>query len=88
MARINPFVFMLLLYFLSLLLPGNYSLWNQLKYSQEIRKQKREIAYLEKEIKQSTKALEELQFEEDMLEKYAREKYLMKAPDEDIYLLR
>lgn len=55
--------------------------------------QKREIAELKAEIKKYTKQyeedtrlLEELNNNPETIEEIAREKYLMKTPDEDIYI--
>ncbi len=36
---------------------------------------------------QTQKHLDEIKYKRDMLEKYARERYLMKEEDEDLYLL-
>ena len=53
----------------------------------KIRKLKKEIAYYEKEIENNTKKIIELQSSSENLEKFAREQYLMKQANEDIFIL-
>ena len=87
----NPFVLAGILFVLYLLLPpfsGEYSLWNQTKTSRRLSETRAEYDKLSREIEVSRKDLEELRYRKDMLEKYAREKFLMKADDEDLYLLK
>lgn len=85
--RVNPFLFLTAGFLISIVIPGDYSVWNQLKYDRELNKQAREIQQLERKIYEVKAAKEELKLENDRLEKFARERYLMKEEDEDIYLI-
>lgn len=91
LGRVNPFVFFGVLFLGYMILPpfsGQYSLWSQLKTQHRLRTLRSEHKKLQSEIEESRKKLEELQLHKDMLEKYAREKFLMKAEDEDLFLLK
>jgi cell division protein FtsB len=55
-------------------------------YSQYKQLQNDQIYYQNK-IKEDSKELEELQTNKDNLEKFAREKYLMKKDNEDVFLV-
>ena len=64
-----------------------YDLITRFKNERKIRKLEREITYYEKEIEQNTKKINELKSSNENLEKFAREQYLMKQPDEDIFIV-
>ncbi len=53
----------------------------------EIRKLKKEKEYYEKKIKEDRKTIESLKEDDDYLEKFAREKYLMKKENEDLFIV-
>ncbi|MGI6320255.1 MAG: FtsB family cell division protein [Bacteroidales bacterium] len=54
---------------------------------QELKKVEKERQYYLQEIKENQTTTYELLNNIDLLEKYAREKYLMKRDDEDIFLI-
>lgn len=53
---------------------------------QEIRELKEEIRYYREENEKSIKLLDELDSNDDVLERIARERYYMKRENEDIYI--
>ena len=60
----------------------------QLKHKQELRKLEESKKYYEKQIAATRQELDQLKSDPALLEKYAREKYLMKRDNEDVYLIR
>ncbi|MDL2213143.1 septum formation initiator family protein [Bacteroides sp. OttesenSCG-928-D19] len=58
----------------------------RMKYEQEIRELTREIEKYRAEYNESTEILNELTTNPEAIERIAREKYLMKKPNEDIYI--
>lgn len=88
LKRVNPFLLLGIAIILTIIIPNEYSVWTQLKYSRTIDKQQREIQELERSIEKTKKAQSELWKKKDRLEKFAREQYLMKEEDEEIYLLK
>jgi cell division protein FtsB len=57
------------------------------KYNEKIRSLENEIEKYRKEIEQNRKKIEKLQTDKMDLEQFAREEYLMKKPDEDIFIV-
>ncbi|MFW6019180.1 MAG: FtsB family cell division protein [Bacteroidales bacterium] len=60
---------------------------SQWRLNNKVNDLKEEKVYYKKEIKKDRKAARELQTNKKTLERYAREKYLMKRDDEDIFLI-
>lgn len=59
--------------------------WN---YSREAAVLREEIEKYRKEYEENTERLNELAVDSGAIERIAREKYLMKKPDEDIYVFK
>ena len=62
------------------------SLIQRAKHREEIRELNEEIAKYHKQFEEDTRKLKELTDNPEALEKIAREKYLMKKPNEDIFI--
>jgi cell division protein FtsB len=62
------------------------NLIRRLNQNREIGRLKKEIEIYKKAYENDTQQLNELITNPDKIEKIAREKYLMKRPDEDIYI--
>ena len=61
-------------------------LFRRLGYESEISQLKEEIEKYRADYEENTKRLNELNSNPDAIEQVAREKYLMKKPNEDIYV--
>ena len=62
-------------------------LMSQYEYSSQVNKLEEEREFYTKETEQVRKDLTELTTNREKLEKFAREKYLMKKENEDIYVI-
>ena len=62
------------------------SLIQRAKHQEEINTLNSEIARYRKQFEEDTKKLKELTSNPEALEKIAREKYLMKKPNEDVFI--
>lgn len=62
------------------------SLYRRFAYEREISQLKEEIEKYRADYEENTRRLNELSTDPDAIEKIAREKYLMKKPNEDIYV--
>jgi cell division protein FtsB len=60
----------------------------QYRLGKQIDELKSEKAFYEAEIQKLKEQREALSNDEEMLEKYAREQFLMKKPEEDLFLLK
>jgi len=63
-------------------------LFSQYQYYQQVSKLKQERDFYQKEITQVNKDLDELSSDPKKLEKFAREKYLMKKDNEDVFVIQ
>ncbi|HEU4470452.1 MAG TPA: septum formation initiator family protein [Flavisolibacter sp.] len=62
--------------------------FTQLEWKQELREMQASKAYFIKQIEENRQFSNELQFNAAAVEKFAREKYLMKKDNEEIFLVR
>ena len=62
-------------------------IYSQYKLSRKLNKLEARKAYYQEKIMEVRQDREELLSNPELLEKFAREKYLMKKPSEDIYVL-
>jgi len=53
----------------------------------ELKQLEHDITYYQQNIEETRSRLEELKTNTDNLEKFAREQYLMKKPDEDVFVI-
>ena len=86
--RLNPFAVMGVIGLLVLLYPDEDSIFSQIEYSTQLKSMTKERDRLKKQIEEDRVKLDQLRFKKSKLEKYARESFLMKADDEDLYLLK
>jgi len=64
------------------------SLLKRRKFNQRIEELREDTAYFKQKIRKDSARLHEMKNNPESLERYAREKYYMKAPDEDIFIIR
>ncbi|MCQ2205033.1 MAG: septum formation initiator family protein [Bacteroidales bacterium] len=74
--------------FLVLLLIDQNSLSVRYELSQKVDKMENEKQMLQGRIEQTRRKMDELKSDKSMLEKFAREEYYMKKPDEVIYIIK
>lgn len=60
---------------------------SQFRLGQKLNELEAEKEFYEREIEQVNRDREELLTDDELLEKFAREKYLMKKPEEDVYVI-
>ncbi len=80
---LTPIVFLLWVLFFN-----DVDLFFIMKSRGELRDMKREMEYLERENELTREALYDLTTNDATLEKFAREEYFMKKPNEDIFVVR
>jgi cell division protein FtsB len=62
--------------------------FTQMQRRSELNELKQSKAYFEKQIAENRKFSKDLQFNASAIEKYAREKYLMKRENEDLFIIQ
>ena len=83
----NKYVLTSLVFLLWLLLFDQNNLSERRKNTNEYNQLLEEKEYYQKKIEEDKKRIEELKTNNDNLEKFAREQYLMKKDNEDIFIV-
>lgn len=76
-----------MIFFIWLLVFDQNNLIDKIKYINEKRQAEKDRQYYIERIELDIKRLQELETNVNNLEKFAREKYLMKKPNEDIFIV-
>ena len=87
LAGLNKYWLVTIVFFSVTFLIGDSNLYNRYKYDEKIHSLESEISRYKKEIEENKKKIQELQTDKVGLEQFAREEYLMKKEDEDIFII-
>lgn len=82
----NKYVFTSLLFVVWMMFIDENNVISQVKNRLKLAELEKDREFYEHEISESTADLKLLQHDREVLEKFAREKYLMKKADEDIFV--
>ena len=66
---------------------GDSNLYKHHIYNEKILELEKEIKFYQKEIEMNRQKLDDLNTSKERLERYAREEYFMKKPDEDVFIV-
>lgn len=83
----NKYFITLFLFLLWMIFFDQHNMISQARMSEKVSDLQKEQEYYRQEIKKDRQAAMELQTNAQTLEKYARETYLMKRENEDIFLI-
>lgn len=83
----NPYVILSIFFLVWMFFIDRNDFFAQQKYRERLDKLKADKAYYEEEIAKTQKDMEELTSDPKKLEKFAREKYLMKRENEDVFVI-
>jgi cell division protein FtsB len=86
LAGLNKYWLVTIFFMAVMFLFGDSNLYNRFVYNEKIRSLESEINKYQKEIEQNKAKLHEILTDKDVLEKFAREEYLMKKENEDIFI--
>ncbi|MBN2213832.1 MAG: septum formation inhibitor [Bacteroidales bacterium] len=84
----NKYILTSILFMIWLLFFDQNNLLDRRKYVNEYKQLLKDREYYLEKIEEDKKRLEELQTNDENLEKFAREQYLMKKDGEDIFIIR
>jgi cell division protein FtsB len=87
LARLNKYWLVTILFLGVTFFIGDSNLYNRYKYDEKIRTLDNEINRYKKEIEQNRQKFKKLQTDKAGLEQFAREEYLMKKEDEDLFIV-
>ncbi len=83
---LNKYSITLFVFFVIFMFVGNQSMFQRLRRAHQIHQLERRLDQYRQGTKEAERELIMLQ-NPDSLEKYAREKYFMHAPEEDVYIV-
>ena len=83
----NKYVLTISIFFIWMLFFDQYNLVDRMKMSSEIRQLEEDREYYLEQIQKDSARLHELTTDKENLEKYAREQFFMKKPDEDVFVI-
>ena len=87
LAGLNKYWLVTILFLVITFIIGDSNLYYRHKYNERIRYLNGEINRYKKEIEESRKKIQELRNDREGLERFAREEYLMKKEDEDLFII-
>jgi hypothetical protein len=88
LSRINAYWLVTIVFFVLTFVMGDSSLYKRYTYDEKIRSLEKEIKHYQKEIEINSKKLNDLHTDKEGLERFAREEYFMKKPNEDVYIIK
>ena len=88
LSRINAYWLVTIVFFALTFVMGDSSLYKCYTYDEKIRSLEKEIKHYQKEIEINSKKLNDLHTDKEGLERFAREEYFMKKPNEDVYIIK
>ena len=88
LSRINAYWLVTIVFFALTFVMGDSSLYKRYTYDEKIRSLEMEIKHYQKEIEINSKKLNDLHTDKEGLERFAREEYFMKKPNEDVYIIK
>ena len=88
LSRINAYWLVTIVFFALTFVMGDSSLYKRYSYDEKIRSLEKEIKHYQKEIEINSKKLNDLHTDKEGLERFAREEYFMKKPNEDVYIIK
>ncbi len=83
----NKYGIILILFVTWMLVFDENNIFRQIKLTIEYNKLKKERLFFEQEIKNNSQGVKQLSDDPDLLEKLARERYMMKKSNEDVFLI-
>src|ERR1051325_4310368 len=83
----NKYVLSIIVFFVWMMFFDRNDFISQFSYRQDLKKLETDKEYYQKEIEQNKKDYQELMSDPKHLEKFARERYMMKKDNEDIFLI-
>ena len=88
LSRINVYWLVTSGFVLLTVTAGDSNLYKRYTYDEKIRSLEKEIKHYEEEIAINSQKLQNLRTDKEGLERFAREEYYMKRPNEDVFIIK
>lgn len=83
----NKYIIVTLIFAVIILFVDQYNIFNQVKNHKRLKETKKQVEFYEQEIKSQQDILDNLHKDSVLMERIAREKYMMKRDNEVIYII-
>ncbi len=83
----NKYIIATLIFAFIIIFTDKYNIFNQIKNYKKLKNTKEQVDFYNREIENEQKILNELHEDSIMMERIAREKYMMKRDNEVIYII-
>lgn len=83
----NKYIIVTLIFAVIILFVDQYNIFNQVKNHKRLKETKKQVEFYEQEIKNQQDILDNLHKDSVLMERIAREKYMMKRDNEVIYII-
>ncbi len=87
LSSVNTYVVVIAVFLFITFVVGDSNLYKRYVYNEKIRRLEREIRHYKKAIEADRHKLEDIRTNREGLERYAREEFYMKRPNEDVYII-
>ena len=87
LSKLNKYWVVIIIFLVITFMVGDSNLYKRYQYDEKIRVLEQEVKNYQKEIEINRKKLEDLNTNKERLERFAREEYFMKEPDEDVFII-
>lgn len=84
---LNKYLLTIIIFAILIFFVDKHNIMGRIRNQRKIDKLETEIEHYQNEIKNNKDKINELQSSDENLEKFAREQYLMKRSNEDVYLI-
>ncbi len=84
----NKYLISFLVFFVWLLVFDQHNFIDRVKTKQYLNKIVQDTLHYQSNITKDRKIIDQLETDKDKLEKFAREEYMMKADDEDVFIIK
>jgi cell division protein FtsB len=85
--KVNKYHLTILIFLVVTFFIGDSTILKRYSYDQEINRLEKEIEQNKKMREENIRKKEALKYDNESLEKFAREQYLMTKPDEDLFII-
>ena len=81
----NKYLIVFVVFVVAITTTEEHNAFQRIENARTIKKLEKELAFYKNKSLQNKKRLEQLKADKEQIEKFARERYIMHSPDEDIF---
>lgn len=83
----NKYLIVFVIFIIAMTTTEEHNAFQRIENAQTIKKLEKELAFYKNKSQENIKRLEQLKADKEQIEKFARERYRMHAPNEDVFVV-